>query len=43
MVIDSTDKDRLHISRTELHTMMEDEVLKIELNELMKIKKKKIN
>jgi hypothetical protein len=26
MVIDSTDKDRIHISRTELHTMMEDEV-----------------
>ena len=26
MVIDSTDKDRLHLSRTELHTMMEDEV-----------------
>ncbi|CAI2179182.1 16812_t:CDS:2 [Funneliformis geosporum] len=25
MVIDSTDKDRLHLSRTELHTMMEDE------------------
>ncbi|PKC04335.1 ARF-like protein [Rhizophagus irregularis] len=28
MVIDSTDKDRIHISRTELHTMMEDENLK---------------
>ncbi|CAG8544634.1 8700_t:CDS:2 [Funneliformis caledonium] len=28
MVIDSTDKDRLHLSRTELHTMMEDENLK---------------
>jgi hypothetical protein len=27
MVIDSTDKDRIHISRTELHTMMEDEVI----------------
>ncbi len=27
MVIDSTDKERLHISRTELHTMMEDEVI----------------
>ncbi|CAG8452953.1 3180_t:CDS:10 [Scutellospora calospora] len=26
MVIDSTDRDRLHISRAELHTMMEDEV-----------------
>ncbi|CAG8843027.1 14402_t:CDS:1, partial [Racocetra persica] len=25
MVIDSTDRDRLHISRVELHTMMEDE------------------
>ncbi|CAG8539171.1 13596_t:CDS:2 [Cetraspora pellucida] len=28
MVIDSTDRDRLHISRVELHTMMEDENLK---------------
>ncbi|CAJ0645482.1 23621_t:CDS:2 [Entrophospora sp. SA101] len=27
MVIDSTDKNRLHISRKELHTMMEDENL----------------
>ena len=26
MVIDSTDKNRLHISRNELHTMLEDEV-----------------
>jgi hypothetical protein len=26
MVIDSTDKHRLHISRNELHTMLEDEV-----------------
>ncbi|CAG8456011.1 3869_t:CDS:2 [Paraglomus occultum] len=28
MVIDSTDKNRLHISRNELHTMLEDENLK---------------
>ncbi|CAG8544040.1 682_t:CDS:2 [Ambispora leptoticha] len=28
MVIDSTDRDRLHISRGELHAMMEDENLK---------------
>ncbi|CAG8563014.1 14638_t:CDS:2 [Acaulospora morrowiae] len=28
MVVDSTDKERLHILRTELHTMMEDENLK---------------
>ncbi|KAG0380874.1 hypothetical protein BGX24_003735 [Mortierella sp. AD032] len=28
MVIDSSDKERLHISKTELHTMMESESLK---------------